>query len=83
MFDSDILIAVQTPDLVDEVSSTLYYLGWTDIGISATSEAKFRVARMQKTGNVWQKMWANGSRRYDQVWDDRADGAKITYTFRK
>lgn len=61
---------------VDEVSSTLTYVGDAAIGVSESSAA-WRIKRLQTTGSVLKIMWADGNEFYDNVWADRAS---LTYT---
>lgn len=60
---------------VDEVSSTLTYVGDAPIGVSE-SAAFWRIKRIQTTSTVTKVMWADGNERYDNVWADRAS---LTY----
>jgi hypothetical protein len=61
---------------VDEVSTTLTYVGDAAIGISESSAA-WRIKRLQTTGTVLKITWADGNEFYDNVWADRAS---LTYT---
>lgn len=56
---------------VDEANGNLTYLGFAKIG-TATSTAGWQILRIQKTGSVTLIQYANGSPRFNQIWDDRA-----------
>lgn len=56
---------------IDEVNSNLLYLGIAKIG-AATDEAKWQIRKVEKNSTVTSILWADGDRRYDNVWDDRA-----------
>lgn len=56
---------------IDEVNGNLTYLGFAKIG-TATSTAGWQVLRIQKTGSVTLIQYADGSPRFNQIWDDRA-----------
>lgn len=69
----------KTPELttlVDEVNSNLTYLGIGKLG-TANSDAKWQIRRIQKVGAVTSIQYADGNRRFDNVWDDRAS---LTYS---
>ncbi len=63
-------------NLVDEVNSTLSYLGKALPG-SATSSPVWQIKKITITGTVTAIKLANGSSGFNQVWDDRAS---LTYT---
>ena len=56
---------------LDEVSSSLTYIGEADIG-ALDSSSKWLIKRMQKTGTVTKIEWADGNSREDNIWDNRA-----------
>ncbi len=61
---------------IDEVDASTTYLGFAKLGV-ATSEAKWQVLRIQKTGTVTLIQYADGDTRFNNVWDDRAS---LTYS---
>jgi len=61
---------------LDEVSSSLTYIGEADIG-ALDSSSKWLIKRMQKTGTVTKIEWADGNSREDNIWDNRAS---LTYS---
>lgn len=61
---------------IDEASGNLTYLGFAKLGV-ATSEAKWQILRIQKTGAVTLIQYADGDTRYNNIWDDRAS---LTYS---
>ena len=71
--------SAKTPELttlVDEVNSNLTYIGLGKLG-TADSDAKWQIRKIEKIGSVTTIQYADGNRRYDNVWDDRAS---LTYT---
>lgn len=54
---------------IDEVSSTLSYIGKAPIG-SATSSPVWQIAKLDSTAGLI-KTWADSNANYDNVWDDR------------
>lgn len=59
---------------LDEVSSTLFYVGEASIAAS-TSSPMWRIRKIDTTTGV-DVRWADGNSYYDNVWDDRAS---LTY----
>ncbi len=55
---------------IDEVDATVTYIGVAKVG-TATSESKWQIKRLQKTGTVTLFEFADGDERFDNVWDDR------------
>jgi hypothetical protein len=66
----------QPAPIVDEVSNVLSYVGYAPLGTKVT-EAKWKVLRVSKTGNVTTTEYAGGLMLYNQIWNDRAT---LTYT---
>ena len=62
--------------LIDEVNTNLTYIGMGKIG-SLESDASWQIRRIQKTSSVTRIQYADGNRRFDNVWDDRAS---LTYS---
>lgn len=56
--------------LIDEVG-TITYIGVAKLGV-ATSDAQWQIRKIQLDGTTTSLQYANGSRRYNQVWDDRS-----------
>lgn len=54
---------------IDNGDATYYYFGKALVG-TATSQAKWLISRLEKSGTGVQTL-AYASRNYDQVWDDR------------
>ena len=52
------------------------YIGEARLG-SDESGAVWRIKRLDKTGTVTSIQYANGSRRFNQVWDNRSS---VTYS---
>ena len=56
---------------IDEVSDTLYYLGWAELGADE-GEKVWKIRRIQQVGTVWEQKYAFGTQFYRYVWDDRS-----------
>lgn len=56
---------------LDQVSSTVKYLGTAAVG-QATSDPAWSIKKLTTTGTVLEIEWADGNDKYDNVWDDRA-----------
>jgi hypothetical protein len=80
VFDNELFMAGEKPDLIDEASVTLYYMGWIELGAVATNVANCRIVKMEKVLNVWTREYAEGNISKTAVWDDRAT---LTYAFEK
>jgi hypothetical protein len=60
------------PVRVDEVNSTLVYVGYTqNLGVD-TSLERWKIKKIEKVGSVWEIKWADGDELYDNIWDNRA-----------
>ena len=56
--------------LVDEVSSTVTYVGFAGMG-TATSSSLWRIMRVSVSGTVTSIEFADSNDLYDNKWDDR------------
>jgi hypothetical protein len=65
--------------IIDEVDSTgnTVYIGYPVNKDARTSEAKWRILKISKSGYVTTFALADGDENYDNVWDNRA---ALTYT---
>lgn len=65
--------------LEDNVSSTVSYSGWAEIGnANNTNLAVWRIRRATADGNGdWIWAWAGGTDEFTNIWDDRLS---LTYT---
>lgn len=61
--------------LVDQVSTSLSYVGYA-IFDALTNQSKWLIFRLQVSGTVTNKSFANTTTAYDKIWNDRA-----TYTY--
>jgi len=75
IFKSALEILYATADIVDEVSSTVTYLGFQSTGISVSS-AYWAICKIEISGTITTTKWADGSRNENYIWDNRA-----TYTY--
>lgn len=61
----------ESPNRIDEISDTMYYLGWGESGV-LDSEPKWKIKRIYKIDTVWYQEFANGEEFYNNIWDDRS-----------
>lgn len=61
----------QPAPIVDEVSASLSYIGYAPLGASQ-GDAKWKILRITKTGNVTITEYADGDMLYDNIWTSRA-----------
>lgn len=66
---------IDVPVLVDEVSSTEYYIGQS-INTKQRNESNWRIKRIWKVGTVWNFGFPNGDQDFKYQWDLRD-----TYTY--
>lgn len=57
--------------LIDEVTTTLYYIGWSKNGTDA-SKHNWRIKKIWKIGTVWHFGFPNGDEDFNYVWNNRA-----------
>jgi len=80
IFDSTSIEQGRTPDIWDELTDGTTYMGYALPGTLATSEARFLIVKISTSGTVSRREYANGSKQYNNVWDNRAG---LNYTFFK
>ena len=56
--------------LVDELSATEYYVGWSN-NHSDRSSPNWRIRRIWKVGSVWNFEFPDGNQDYVWIWDER------------
>lgn len=61
--------------IIDEVDANTTYFCYADPG-TLSSEAKWRIGRMYKSGTVTTVKWADGNISFDNIADNRAS---LTY----
>ena len=67
---------IEPIQLIDEVSSTEFYIGLSNNGRD-TSKEIWKINKITKNGNVWNtSQYPNGSQKFEFIWDNRA-----TYTY--
>lgn len=69
------------PLRIDEISDTLVYLGYirpvydqtkkANAFIADTTRPIWKIVKMEQTGTVWERTYADGDKLYDNIWDDR------------
>lgn len=70
------VVDVEAIPILDEVSTSLTYVGWAVLG-TATSSPKWKIIRITKSGTITLTEYADGNMNYDNVWDNRA---ALTYS---
>jgi hypothetical protein len=67
-------------DYAGRTDSQPVYIGWATPGV-ATSDPKWKIRRFSynSDGSVSQIQFANGDVGFQQIWDNRANAALITY----
>lgn len=65
------IVKDEFPTRIDEVSDTLFYLGWAELG-SSESDKVWKIRRIQQVGNVWEQKYAYGNQFYRYKWNDRS-----------
>ena len=63
-------LEVQYNKLIDQ-EGTYYYIGEAVPGTD-TTQALWRIKRIEEVGDDYNILWANGSADFDKIWDDRA-----------
>ena len=61
---------------IDEVDGNTTYFGFAKLG-TASSEAKWQIFKLSKTGTTSMLQYADGDTRYDNIWDNRLS---LTYS---
>ena len=62
--------------LVDEMSSTEYYIGTSD-NSSDQAAANWKIKRIWQIGTVWKFGFPDGNQEFKWIWDDR-----LSYTYK-
>ena len=65
-----VIVRDESPNLIDEVSGTEIYLGWSKSG-SATSDSVWKIKRIKQVGTIWSQQYPDGYMTYNYKWDDR------------
>lgn len=65
------IVKDEFPTRIDEVSDTLFYLGWAILG-EGESEPYWKIRRIQQVGTVWEQKYAYGNQFYRYKWLDRS-----------
>jgi hypothetical protein len=60
------------PSKIDEVTSTLVYVGYSFTSGADSSLAVWKIKKIEQTGTVWEIKYADGDEQYDNIWDNRA-----------
>ena len=63
-------------NIIDKINDNLSYVGTAQLG-SAEDAAVWQIIRLQKSGNITHVQYADGNRKYDNIWDSRTS---LTYT---
>ena len=62
--------------LVDELSSTEYYVGWSR-NTSDPAKGNWRIKRIVQIGSVWRFEFPDGRQDFNYIWDNR-----LSYSYR-
>lgn len=63
--------APERTTVIEEVNTNLTYIGIAKFG-SSESAGVWQIRKIEKVGAVTHIQYADGNRRFDNVWDDRA-----------
>jgi hypothetical protein len=66
-----VLARPEVPTRIDEVSKTLFYLGWAELATDE-SDLLWKIRRIQQVGSVWEQKYVNGNEFYRSSWTLRA-----------
>jgi hypothetical protein len=62
--------------LIDEASSTEYYIGTSSGSAKGENIASWSIKKIWKDGNIWRTQFPNGDQSFIFVWNDR-----LIYTY--
>lgn len=72
-FESLLIDENRPPDIVDESAApAVTYVGFCTPGTVDTSQARFKIKRITVNAGITVTTWANGTREYKNIWDNRA-----------
>jgi len=66
-----VIVKDEIPTRIDEVSDTLFYLGWAEFG-DDEDDPVWKIRRIQQIGNVWYQEYAYGGQWYRYKWTERS-----------
>lgn len=74
IYDNRLGDVYNQPTRIDEVTSTLTYIGWVKDYTHPVDETQpqWRIKKIEQMGTVWFMEYADGNGAYDNVWADRA-----------
>lgn len=61
---------IESPTLIDEVSSSEIYLGYAVAGTSA-NDSSWKIKQIKQVGTIWTQKYPNGDENYIYKWADR------------
>ena len=59
------------PQKIDEVSTTLVYVGYAQVSGANAAQAVWKIKKIEKIGTVWEFKYADGDELYDNIWNNR------------
>lgn len=65
------IVKDEFPTRIDQVSDTLFYLGWAELG-EDESEPYWKIRRIQQIGSVWYQEYAYANQFYRYKWTERS-----------
>jgi len=60
------------PQLIDEVSNTLTYVGYALTVGADQGSAVWKIKKIEQIGTVWYVQYANGDDQYINIWNNRS-----------
>ncbi|MBO7224899.1 MAG: hypothetical protein J6V35_03220 [Bacteroidales bacterium] len=71
-----------SPVIIDEVDESTMYIGYCLWSCKSFADKKWLIKRITKSGNIQTICYANGKRKYNQAWQERATlNYKLTENF--
>lgn len=61
----------QNPQRIDEITTTLVYIGYAQVSAPDPSLDLWKIKRIEKVGTVWEIRYADGDELYDNIWNNR------------
>lgn len=69
-------ITIEPSVLIDQVSSTEFYIG-TSKSFNNPGAAVWRIKRIWQVGTIWMSGYADGNQGFGFIWDNRSDGTYV------
>jgi len=79
-FTTNISDILGNADITDITDGTTFYSGFFNTGKSEYTDPVCLIIRVQKVGTTYVRMYANGKKDYNNIWNQRAS---LTYSHLK